>query len=112
MLSKVWNAHNISITKKLKLFNSIVMSVLIYECQAWKGLKDIETRVMLFEENSQDKMVQPRQPGGATEKDWSTIGNGGGQNPSVEMVWASSAYATIQTTKSSQRLDTLWKKEP
>ena len=29
----------------------------------------------------------------------------------MEMVWVSAAYATIETPKTSHRLDTLWKKE-
>ena len=49
MLDKVWNAHNVSLSTKLKLFNSIVISVLIYGYESWKGLKEIENRVRRFE---------------------------------------------------------------
>ena len=48
-LNKVWNAQNISLLKKLKLFNSIVVSILIYGCESWKGLKEIEKRLRTFE---------------------------------------------------------------
>ena len=34
---------------KLKLFNSIVISVLLYGCESWKGLKEVEERVRRFE---------------------------------------------------------------
>ena len=30
MLDKVWNAHNVSLSTKLKMFNIIVISVLFY----------------------------------------------------------------------------------
>ena len=34
MLQKVWNANNITQSTKLKLFNSIVVSVLLYGCES------------------------------------------------------------------------------
>ena len=49
MLDKVWNAHNVSLSTKLKLFNSIVISVLIHGSESWKGLKESENRVRRFE---------------------------------------------------------------
>ena len=36
MLNNVWRAHNMSLSTKLTLFNSIVVSVLIYGCESWK----------------------------------------------------------------------------
>ena len=36
MLHKVWDAHSITM---LKLFNSIVIWILTYGCESWKGLK-------------------------------------------------------------------------
>ena len=46
---KVWNENGMSLRTKLKLFNSIVLSVLLYWCESCKGLKEIEERVRRFE---------------------------------------------------------------
>ena len=56
-LNKVWDAHNISLTTKLKLFNSIVISVLLYGCESWKRLKEIENRVRRFESGCLRKIL-------------------------------------------------------
>ena len=60
MLNNVWNAHNISLSTKLKLFNSIVISVLIYGCESWKGLKEVENRVRRFESGCLRKILKIR----------------------------------------------------
>ena len=60
MLQKVWNAHNVTLSTKLKLFNSIVVSVLIYGCESWKGLKEVENRVRRFESGCLRKICKIR----------------------------------------------------
>ena len=60
MLHKVWNAHNVTLPTKLKLFNSIVISVLTYGCESWKGLKEVENRVRRFESGCMRKMLNIR----------------------------------------------------
>ena len=59
-LNKVWNAQNISLSTKLKLFSSIVISILIYGCESWKGLKEIENRVRRFESGCLRKILNIR----------------------------------------------------
>ena len=59
-LNKVWNAQNISLSTKLKLFSSIVISILIYGCESWKGLKEIENRVRRFESGCLRKIMNIR----------------------------------------------------
>ena len=49
--SKVWREDRLSIATKLKLFNAIVASVLLYDCDSWKGLQEIVERVRRFESN-------------------------------------------------------------
>ena len=49
LLQKVWNAHNVTLPTKFKRFNSIVISVLIYGCESWRGLKEVGNRVRRFE---------------------------------------------------------------
>ena len=39
---RVWNESGLSLRTKLKIFNSIVLSVLLYACKSWKWLKEIE----------------------------------------------------------------------
>ena len=41
-MNKVWNESGVSLRTKLKLINSIVLSVLFYRCKSWKGIKEIE----------------------------------------------------------------------
>ena len=57
MMNKVWNENGMSLATKLKLFNSIVISVLLYGCESWKGLKEIENRVRRFESTCLRKIM-------------------------------------------------------
>ena len=41
-IDKIWNDIEVSLRTKLNLFNSIVLSVLLYGCKSWKGIKEIE----------------------------------------------------------------------
>ena len=60
MFNKVWNAHNISLSTKPSLFNSIMVSVLIFGCELWKGLKEIENRARRFERGCLRKILKLR----------------------------------------------------
>ena len=59
-MERVWNENGISLRTKLKLFNSIVLSVLLYGCESWKGLKEIEERVRRFESGCLRKIMKIR----------------------------------------------------
>ena len=59
-MEKVWNEDGISLRTKLKLFNSIVVSVLLYGCETWKGLKEIEERVRRFESGCLRRIMKIR----------------------------------------------------
>ena len=48
-LERAWNESGIPLRTKLNLFNSIVFSVLLYGCQSWKGLKEVEGSLRSFE---------------------------------------------------------------
>ena len=50
-MKNVWSSTGITQKTKVKLFIAIVMSVLLYGCESWKGLRDIELRVRRFESN-------------------------------------------------------------
>lgn len=57
---KVWNENGMSLRTKLKLFNSIVLSVLLYGSESWKGLREIEERVRRFESGCLRKIMKIR----------------------------------------------------
>ena len=59
-MEKVLNEDDMSLRTKLKLFNSIVVSVLLYGCETWKGLGEIEERVGRFESGCLRKNVKMR----------------------------------------------------
>ena len=59
-MEKVWNEDGMSLRTKLKLFNSIVLSVLMYGCETWKGLTEIEERVRRFESGCLRKILKIR----------------------------------------------------
>ena len=59
-MEKVWNENGMLLRTKLKLFNSIVLSVLLYGCQSWKGLKEIEERVRRFKSGCLRKIMKIR----------------------------------------------------
>ena len=50
-MRKVWTSRGIALKTKLKLFNAIVLSILLYGSETWKGLKEIENRLRIFESN-------------------------------------------------------------
>ena len=59
-LKNVWKEDRISLATKLKLFNAIVISVLLYGCESWKGLKESEERVRRFESNCLRRILKIR----------------------------------------------------
>ena len=59
-LKNVWKQDRISIATKLKLFNAIVISVLLYGCESWKGLKEVEDRIRRFESNCLRRIMKIR----------------------------------------------------
>ena len=42
---------------KLKFFNGTVIPVLLYDSVAWKGLKEVETKLRVFESNCLRKVM-------------------------------------------------------
>ena len=49
--NKVWKEDRISLATKIKLLIVVVISVLLYGCKSWKGLREIKERMgRLFSE--------------------------------------------------------------
>ena len=48
-LEKVWNDDGMSLCSKLNIFNNIVLSMLLYGAESWKGLREIEERKRSFQ---------------------------------------------------------------
>ena len=59
-MEKFWNTNGMSLRSKLKLFKSILLSVLLYGSQSWKGLGEIEERVWRFESVCLRKIMKIR----------------------------------------------------
>ena len=59
-MEAVWNESGMSLRTKLKLFNSTVLSVLLYGSESWKGLKEIEDRIRRFESGCLRKILKIR----------------------------------------------------
>ena len=59
-MENVWNESGMSLRTKLKLFNSIVLSVLLYGSESWKGLRQVEDRVRRFESICLRKILKIR----------------------------------------------------
>ena len=59
-LNRVWKEDRLSLATKLKLFNAIVVSILMYGCDSWKGLQEVEERVRRFESNCLRKIMKIR----------------------------------------------------
>ena len=47
-LSNVWKASKISISTKIRLFNSNVKSVLLYGCETWKTTQGVINKLQVF----------------------------------------------------------------
>ena len=56
-MKKVWISGGIPLKTKLRLFNARVMSVLLYGSETWKGLKEIEIKLRVFESNCLRKIM-------------------------------------------------------
>ena len=59
-MNKVWNDGIISLKTKIKLYESIVTSILLYCSESWKGLKEIEERFRRFESGCLRKIMKVR----------------------------------------------------
>ncbi|GFO45157.1 endonuclease-reverse transcriptase [Plakobranchus ocellatus] len=48
-LKPIWNNKNISISSKIRLLRSLVMSIFLYACESWTLNADIEKRIRAME---------------------------------------------------------------
>ena len=59
----------ISLATKLKLFKSIVISVLLYGSESWKGLKEVVDRMRSFESNCLRRIMKIKWYDGDSEEE-------------------------------------------
>ena len=59
-MSKVWSNGTISLRTKIRLYDSIITSILLYGSESWKGLKEIEERVRIFESGCLRRIMNVR----------------------------------------------------
>ena len=50
-MKKAWNSGGMLLKTILKLVNATVISVLLYGSETWKGLKEVETKLRVYENN-------------------------------------------------------------
>ena len=48
-LNNIWKSNSISLPTKLKLYKSLVVSILLYGCESWTLTADTERRIEAFE---------------------------------------------------------------
>ena len=48
-MKKIWNSRGISLNTKIKLFNGMVIPILMHGSETWKGLKYVENRLRVFQ---------------------------------------------------------------
>ena len=59
-LGRVWRNNALSLKTKLRFFNSIVVSVLLYGCETWTSLREVEEKMRRFESNCLRKIMKVR----------------------------------------------------
>ena len=57
-LSNVWKASKISISTKIRLFNSNVKSVLLYGCETWKTTQGVINKLQVFVNRCSRKILK------------------------------------------------------
>ena len=50
-LKAIWKDRNISLSSKIRLMRSLVMSIFLYFCETWTLTADIERRILATEMN-------------------------------------------------------------
>ena len=56
-LNKIWGSRTISFNTKLKLFKSLVLSILLYGCESWTLSAELEKRIQAFEMKSYRRLL-------------------------------------------------------
>ena len=59
-LNVIWKGNSISFPVKLKLFKSLVVSILLYGCESWTLTADLETRIQAFEHTAAEDSCTSR----------------------------------------------------
>ena len=57
-LSRVWKSKDISFISKMKLFKTLVLSILLYGCESWTLTADLEKRIQAFENKCFRRLLQ------------------------------------------------------
>ena len=57
-LSKIWRSKDISFPTKIKLFRSLVLSILLYGCESWTLTAELEKKIQAFEMKCYRRLLQ------------------------------------------------------
>jgi len=59
-LSNVWQQSRLSLATKLRVYNSLVLSVFLYGCKTWTILKSDEWKLEVFHMSCQQRILRIR----------------------------------------------------
>ncbi|MGL4418375.1 MAG: reverse transcriptase domain-containing protein [Plesiomonas shigelloides] len=57
-LDRIWRSNSISFTTKYRLYKSLVLSILLYGCEAWTMLAEPERKIQAFENKCLRKLLR------------------------------------------------------
>ena len=57
-LAPVWKCNSISLSVKVRLFSTLVLSILVYACESWKGTEKIYNSIDVFQLNCLRKIMK------------------------------------------------------
>ncbi|XP_023225221.1 uncharacterized protein LOC111626155 [Centruroides sculpturatus] len=57
-MDKIWKSKAISLQTKLKVLNTCIFSCMLYACETWVMTKDMESKILEFEEDCYRKILQ------------------------------------------------------
>ena len=57
-LNKIWNSKNISFKTKLRLYGTLVKTIVLYGCETWTLMAVTESKLKAFENKCMRKILQ------------------------------------------------------
>lgn len=57
-LDRIWYSHQVKLTTKYKLYNTLVVPILLYRCDTWTLLVETVKRIQTFENKCLGKLLR------------------------------------------------------
>ena len=68
-LREVWSARKIKLATKMKLFNAVVKSAVLYSSECWAMTKTLEKRLQVFQQKCLRRILKIFWPNGLTNEE-------------------------------------------